>query len=88
MEKTTKMRTFKRGDMVFIHFDDIAANWMDCYALCEYRGRRNGKYIFESDMYGWKYILDAENGTIINDFNPEKTLYANNNTGWMNHLPK
>lgn len=75
----------RKGDDITIHFED--GDWKNCYADCRYDGKRNGKHVFTSNTYGWKFTIDVETGTVVNSYNPDKIMKVNNETGWMRFLP-
>lgn len=76
----------KKGDDVTIHFK--SPDWPYGYASCTYAGQKDGKHIFESNTYSWKYIVDAQANTVICDENPNKVYELDNSTGWADRLSR
>ncbi len=74
---------WEKGDPVTLWWKD--PSWdknTPCYASCTYIGRtRDGKYKFESDTYGWLYLLDLENKKITTPRG--KVFDVWNDSGWL-----
>ena len=71
------------GDSVTLWWDNPAwSKTSPCYASCSYWGkRRDGKYKFISDTYGWTFLLDVDAMTVTT---PQGKVHpVNNDSGWL-----
>ena len=75
------------GNIVCIHF--IMEGGETGHAYCEYLGKRNGKHVFESELYGWKYIVDIEADTVTHRHGSTTNVWKidHDYTSWLDMLP-
>jgi hypothetical protein len=59
-----------KGETYTIWFEQ---NGIEYWAVCEYKGRRKGRYIFESVTYGWKYYI-YESGEVVHENRPDEIM--------------